>query len=395
MCRWLIAVSSFAASTASAGSLDDYLLKVAQESPALTAIKADIEVELSRAGFAALAWRPSADVTWTVRRFQDSSLPSPRLDGQARPGATLSWRLWDWGATSARVAAENHDIRGAIARHRRRFVDALAEAGRLYVDSWAAGERMKVAASGEKCAAEAVQAAQERRRGSVSPESAVRAAQTEAEMIRSDRLDARADQIRALALLTRFARVEKLARPSLELREPTTPAPEVEEAVMAVLKAEQDHEAAVRQRYPVVEGVGTWDHTAGTTYSDAMIGARVRVDLFDQGGSDVRRGKAHADRLAARAKVDAAERQIEARKAAATTVITSAEAARAQARRVADLERARLADAKAAVATGKGDSLSIAQACRRIATAERQAIDATARRLQAQIEVRAAVGDLP
>ena len=138
-----------------------------------------------------------------------------------------------------------------------------------------------MASRGEACAAEAVKAAQERKRGSVSPESAVRAAMTEAEMIRSDRLDARADQVRALAQLTRFVKLERVAKPTLDFGRSTTPPPEVEEAAMSLIRAKQEHDAAVRSRYPVIEGVGSWDQTTGKTYSDVMFGARVKVDVFD------------------------------------------------------------------------------------------------------------------
>ncbi len=75
--------------------------------------------------------------------------------------------------------------------------------------------------------------------------------------------------------------------------------------------------------------------------------------------------------------------------------MTAADVARDQARRVADLEKLRLADARSQVMAGKGDSLQVAQACRRIATAERQVNDGAARRSIANLELRAAHGDLP
>jgi hypothetical protein len=167
--------------------------------------------------------------------------------------------------------------------------------------------RVKIAFAGEKSATEAVNAAAERKRGSVATEAAVRATQTEAELIRGDRLEAKVDRIKAIAMMVRFARAEKIRRPDLDFGRTTAPAPELEEAVMSVLKAEQEYDAAVRSRYPIIEAIGSIDHTTGATYSDAMLGARVRNDLFDQSGSDPRRGRAHAERLAARANVEAAE----------------------------------------------------------------------------------------
>lgn len=78
-------------------------------------------------------------------------------------------------------------------------------------------------------------------------------------------------------MLTRFVAMDRIARPSINPKtETTTLPPEVEQAELDALKAEQDKAAASLSRYPVVEAIATWDHTCGERYSDVMFGGRLR-----------------------------------------------------------------------------------------------------------------------
>lgn len=385
------------ADPAAAYDLDKMIADVAENSLALEAVRADIAAELARAGLAGVAYRPDLSFGITARRWQDSSLPMPKAEAQSRPGAQLTWRVFDWGATAARVKAESHTIRAAVERHRRKIVDMLGEAGHTYIAAWSAQAKIAAFSAAMKCADSAKDIYVERRKQQIATEAQMRSVASELGLVQNELMEARGELAKAVAQLKRWTANPAITTERIVIRTAiiglTPPEAIIAEADIDRWRAEA--EAARASRLPAVDAIGNWDHTAGDTYSDVMVGARVRVDLFDQSGAGERLRVALAEFMAAQTRLRAAEENTAVKLATQERVSISARQSLQSAEDTIELERLRLDDTRSAFASGRGDAMMIAQACRRLSLGTKQKIEAQARLASASLQVRIDVGDLP
>lgn len=377
--------------------IDKALLDIADGSVAIHAIKSEIEAELSRIGIAAAARRPELSVGATWRQWQDSSLPRPSSQPQSRPGAQLTWLVWDWGQLQQRIRSEHYSVRAGVEKGRQKVVAQLQEAGQAFILAWASQAKIYSSQEALSCAESAQSISNERRKSNVATEAQMRSVQSELAFVRSDILDAQADYARAIATLLRWGVKLKIDRKPLMLRAANTGiiAPEVIIAEADAARWKAEAEAIRLSRLPTVDAIGSIDHTTGKTYSDVMFGARVKVDVFDNSGSAEKMRHALMEGAAAIARKAAAEQYQKAKEELSIAIGAAAIKAVKSAESTIYLERVRLDDTRAAFAAGRGDAMPIAQACRRIATGQRQMIEARARLASSVLQQRADLGDIP
>lgn len=386
-----------AATPAVAYDLDKMIADVAEKSIALESVRADIAAELSKAGLAGVAYRPDLSFGITARRWQDSSLPTPKAEAQSRPGAQLVWRVFDWGATAARVKAEGHTIRAAVERNRRKIVDMLGEAGLTYIAAWAAQAKIAAFNAAMKCSDSAKDIYVERRKQQIATDAQMRSVASELGIVQNELMEARGELAKSQSQLKRWTTNTAIAFEPITIR-PAIVGMIPPEVIIAEADADRwrsEAEAAKAGRMPAVDAIGNWDHTTGSTYSDVTIGARVKVDIFDQSGSGERLRVAVAELYAAQLRLLSAEQNISIKISTSELVGASARRSIKSAEETIALETTRLDDTKSAFATGRGDAMMIAQACRRLSLGQKQRIEAQAKLWSSSMQMRIDVGDLP
>jgi outer membrane protein TolC len=377
-----------------ADDIRDYLNKIQYDSLQAQSLKADRDAELQGLGRVLFEMtRPAVELGWTPEIKQDSTLPEPKGIGQSRWVASIEYPLWDGGVRSAQLDADLSKSEAINARYKRRLAELLTEAGESYIRAWKTREIAKAAREAAS-AAQSIEKREKDRRGKLEAEADSRAIDGEVASLTVTALQADGDHATALAAMSKFGDVPKIVKPAfgayLDSWEGAPGITEAEAEAQSSMKLAASKDLGWM---PEIKAFGSADYIGGNDDADYVTGIKVTIkDPLDSKGRshDAARIKREATAYSARAKL--LEQTTRASHDGASLLAKKWLAVASAARKSAHAERQRLDDARAKLATGKGNGQDVAQSARRLFTAKSQEISATADSALSDLRLRSVSG---
>jgi outer membrane protein len=397
-----------------------------QQQPALREARASADIASARIDSARVARRPTVSVAASVGT--GSTRPAPCADDATRTcggffdatgstglSAQLSWRLFDFGQTSANIRAAELASRATASGIDTSTLDVRTAVEQAYLEAVARGRLIAVAAATVKSEETHLDQARKFVAAQAKDPIEVAQAQARAANARSALAQAQSDEATALAnLRASIGWVDPTRAPRVGTAWPTPPEalpgplstlvgtarqrrPELAQAELQISAAEASLTATARGNRPVLAASaqtawdpGTSDWSPEPTWS---AGLTLSWQIFDGGRTRAESKIARAQVTSAQASRDALLVQLTSQLDAARAQIVANRANVAASSEAVTAARAQLQLADARYAQGLGSQIELADAQTAVTTAEGNLVQAEWRLADAWAQLRRGLGE--